>query len=207
MAILFHPTPPTCIFVGPCFHPQKKLPRKNPWKGKIYVAWRIIAMFWKKNIAFSGQKPFDSFKTRSYIMSSPRKNSTARNRKCWDFHFPPFLKGKNIPMGKPSPWQTITNPNLHDLSWTQNEKKLANSTRRGEGKSTGESLVGGFTHIFFDFHVPILGGHDFQFDEHIFQMGWNQPPTRNLCLSRCKKSVQKIHPPRVEIPKPRYRYC
>lgn len=139
--------------------PQKKLPRKKSMEGKKYVAWRTIAMFWEK-IAFSGKNPSTLFKTRSYIRS-PRKNETAMNRKCWDFHFPPpplFWREK-IPMGKPSPWHPGIH--LHDLSWTQNEKNVnvdstrlggggeENKFRKSEKKQRMNLCVGGNSNIFF----------------------------------------------------------
>ena len=209
MAILFHPPPPTCIFVGPCFHPPKKIPRKKSWKGKIYVAWRTIANSWEK-IAFSGKNPSTLFKTRSCIYHLPKKLNSDRN--CWDFHSPPLFWRENIPMGKPSTMTSTTTQT--SMTWAGPKmkkcKRRLDSTRGGwrktcrkiEKKKRGESPRWWFHTLFFMFHTRSLGTWS-NFDEHIFQMGWNQPPTRKFCLSRCKKiGSENSLPRRVEIPKP-----
>ena len=117
--------------------PKKKLPRKNTRKGKIYVAWRIIAIVWEQ-IAFSGQKPFDSFKTRRYkelYKISPKKLNSDEPE-VLRFSPPPLFWREKTPYGK-TITMTSTTIHLHDLSWTQNEKNVnVDSTARGDEEKT-----------------------------------------------------------------------
>ena len=66
-----------------------------------------------------------------------------------------------------------------------------------EKVTTGKNLVviffvaGGNSHIFWNVHPENLGKMKTHFDEHIFQMGWNQPPTSYCSCPPHKSEASK----------------